>query len=45
MKIFRELTQDDLVVITVEVANYTVMKTLVDQGISMEVLFLKLLKN
>jgi len=33
--------QNDPMVITIEVANYTVMKTLVDQGSSIDVLFLK----
>jgi len=31
--------QDDLMVITVEISEYVVMKTLVDQGSSVDILF------
>ena len=34
-----DLEQDDLMVITVEIVEYAVMKTLVDQGSSVDILF------
>jgi len=38
-------TQDDPMVITVEIENFAVMKTLVDQGSSVDILYWKTFKK
>jgi len=38
-------TQDDPIVITVEVDNFTIMKTLLDQGCSVDILYWKTFKK
>jgi len=40
-----DLAQDDSMVITIEIENFAVMKTLVDQGSSIDILYWKTFKK